>query len=51
MLQEFTILQFDDDTFFQQDGAPPQYANVKNFLDEIFPRYGLGGANSSEIAS
>jgi hypothetical protein len=38
MLQNYAITQIPQGYFFQQDGAPPHYANtVKAFLDQQFP--------------
>jgi hypothetical protein len=43
MLQNYAITRIPQGYFFQQDGAPPHYANtVKAFLDQQFPGKWIG---------
>ncbi|KAJ4450340.1 hypothetical protein ANN_01760 [Periplaneta americana] len=40
MLQLYAVPQLPDGAIFQQDGAPPHFANmVRTFLDEQFPAW------------
>jgi hypothetical protein len=43
MLQNYALTQIPQEYFFQQDGAPPHYANTVNaFLDQQFPGKWIG---------
>ncbi|KAJ4429534.1 hypothetical protein ANN_21703 [Periplaneta americana] len=43
MLQLYAVPQLPDGVIFQQDGAPPHFANmVRTFLDEQFPARWIG---------
>jgi hypothetical protein len=43
MLQNYAITRIPEGYFFQQDGAPPHYANTaKAYLDQQFPGKWIG---------
>ena len=47
MLQLYAVPQPTDGTIYQQDGAPPHFANiVRTFLDEEFPARYIGRGSS-----
>ncbi|KAJ4431491.1 hypothetical protein ANN_20089 [Periplaneta americana] len=50
MLQLYAVPQLPDGAIFQQDGAPPHFANmVRTFLDEQFPARWIGRGTMFEM--
>ena len=49
MLENYAIPQLPNEFFFQQDGAPPHYANeVRNYLNNQFPNKWIGRSGPIE---